>query len=207
MADETTAAIQALIKQVGALTETVDKQNKQIDDQNTRLDQLHEFNGRVLDQKKDLERRAKTLQPTPEKIAEMKAAGLEPGGDGNWYIPGTKPKHTLTREEARNPATYREAKAKAEAAGATLQIVDPDKPADSHQRGRPEVDTSLTTTLIRDDDQKVAYMRRDVMASDTRQYRQLRADGITVKPWDRPDNLPQHMRTKLALMEKANAPD
>jgi len=49
MADETTAAIQALIKQVGALTETVEKQNKQIDDQNTRLDDLHEFNGRVLD--------------------------------------------------------------------------------------------------------------------------------------------------------------
>lgn len=102
MADETTAAIQALIKQVGALTETVEKQNTQIDDQNTRLGKLHEFNGRVLDQKKDLERKA-TSQPTPEKIAEMANAGLVPGDDGNWYMRGTKPNDvqevTLTRKE------------------------------------------------------------------------------------------------------------
>ena len=207
MADETTAAIQALIKQVGALTETVNKQNTQIDDQNTRLDKLHEFNGRVLDQKKDLERKA-TSQPTPEKIAEMANAGLVPGDDGNWYMRGTKPTHSLTREDARNPTTYRAAKAAAEKAGATLTIVDPTADDDTHRRSsRTTTDTSLNTSLIRDDDQKIAYMRRDMMGSDTRQYRQLRADGFNVQSWDNADDLPQHMRTKLALMEKANAPD
>lgn len=205
MAEDSTAAIQALIKQVSALTETVEKQNKQIDDQNTRLDNLHEFNGKVLDEKKDLERKSK---PTPEKIAQMKAAGLEPGDDGNWYIPGTKPTHTLTRAEARDPGKYREAKAKAEAAGATLQIVDPQAADDNHRRSsRTETDTSLSTTVVHDDGRKVAYMRRDVMRTDPRQYRQLRADGFTVEQWDNANDLPQHMQTKLALMEKAHAPD
>jgi len=50
-------------------------------------------------------------------------------------------------------------------------------------------------------------MRRDVMRTDQRQYRQLRADGFTVEQWDNANDLPQHMQTKLALMEKANAPD
>ncbi|WP_432448908.1 hypothetical protein [Aliiroseovarius marinus] len=45
MADDTSAALKALIQQVSALTETVAKQDK-------RLENLHEFNGRVLDQKK-----------------------------------------------------------------------------------------------------------------------------------------------------------
>jgi len=197
MSDDTTAALQALIKQVETLTATVTDQQK-------RMDSLHDFNGRVLDEKKDMQRQ---LEQQAAKDAKMADAGLERGSDGNYYLKGAEPKHRLTRAEARDPATYRAAKEAAAKAGAKLEIVDLDKPADSHQRGRPEVDTSLTTTLIRDDDQKVAYMRRDVMASDTRQYRQLRADGMTVKPWDQPDDLPQHMRTKLALMEKANAPD
>ena len=49
-------------------------------------------------------------------------------------------------------------------------------------------------------------MRRDAM-SDTRQYQRLRADGFTVQSWNQPDDLPQHMQTKLALMEKANDAD
>jgi CRISPR/Cas system-associated endonuclease/helicase Cas3 len=202
MADETTAAIQALIKQVGALTETVEKQNKQIDDQNTRLDGLHEFNGRVLDQKKDLERKFKA---SPETIADMAKMGYEPGKDGDWYPKGTQPTHRLTREEARDPQKYRAAKEAAAKAGTQLQIVDPTEPDDMHRRAsRSKIDASLKTTLIRDDDQKVAYMRRDAMASDARQYRQLRADGMTVQQWSNADDLPQHMQTKLALMEKSN---
>lgn len=199
MADETTTAIQALIKQVSALTETVAKQDK-------RLDGLHEFNGRVLDQKKDLERKLEAAPKThtPEAIAEMAKMGYEPGDDGNWYKQGTRPTHSLTREEARDPVKYRAAKEAAQKAGATLQIVDPDKPEDTHRRPRTEVDTSITTTLIKDEDQRIAYMRRDVMGSDSRQYQRLRADGLTVKPWDQPSDLPQHMQTKLALMEKAN---
>ena len=201
MADETTAAIQALIKQVGALTATVDKQNKQIDEQNTRLDNLHDFNGRVLDEKKDMQRQLEQQAASDKKMAAM---GLERAPDGNYYPKGTRPAHSLTREDARDPQKYRAAKEAAAKAGATLEIVDPDKSEDAHRRGRAEVDTSTRTTLVKDEDQRIAYMRRDVLGSDTRQYRQLRADGFTVEPWAQSGDLPQHMQTKLALMEKSH---
>lgn len=194
MPDDTTAALQALITQVETLTTTVTDQQKRMDD-------LHSQNGRLLDQVKDNKRDAATQAASDKKWADM---GYERAPDGNYYPKGTTPKHSLTREEARDPQKYRAAKAAAEKAGATLTITDPNKPEDAHHRGRPEVDTSHSTTLVKDDDQRVAYMRRDVMGSDATQYRKLRADGFTVQSWDQPDDLPQHMQAKLVEMEKAH---
>lgn len=193
MADDTSAALKALIQQVSALTETVGAQQK-------KLEGLHDFNARVLDEKKDLQRQLEQKTETDKQLADM---GYERAADGNYYPKGTKPAHTLTRAEARDPAKYRAAKEAAAKIGATLEIVDPDKADDSHRRGRGNVATT-TTTVIKDDDQKVAYMRRDVMGADPRQYQRLRAEGMTVKSWDQPDDLPQHMQTKLALMEKSH---
>lgn len=193
MADDTSAALKALIQQVSALTETVAKQDK-------RLENLHEFNGRVLDQKKDLQRRLEQQTETDKQLVDM---GYERASDGNYYPKGTKPAHTLTRAEARDPAKYRAAKEAAAKIGATLEIVDPNKADDTHRRGRGNI-AATTTTVIKDEDQRVAYMRRDVMGSDPRQYQRLRAEGMTVKSWDQPDDLPQHMQTKLALMEKSH---
>ena len=193
MTDDTSAALKALIQQVSALTETVGAQQK-------KLDGLHDFNARVLDEKKDLQRRLEQQTETDKQLADM---GYERAADGNYYPKGTKPAHTLTRAEARDPAKYRAAKEAAAKIGATLEIVDPDKADDTHRRGRGNVATT-TTTVIKDEDQRVAYMRRDVMASDPRQYQRLRTEGMTVKSWDQPDDLPQHMQTKLALMEKSH---
>lgn len=193
MADDTSAALKALIQQVSTLTETVGAQQK-------KLDGLHDFNARIVDEKKDLQRRLEQQSETDKQLADM---GYERAPDCNYYPKGTKPAHTLTRVEARDPAKYRAAKEAAAKIGATLEIVDPDKPDDTHRRGRGNVATT-TTTIIKDEDQRVAYMRRDVMGSDPRQYQRLRAEGMTVKSWDQPDDLPQHMQTKLALMEKAN---
>lgn len=193
MADDTSAALKALIQQVSALTETVGAQQK-------KLEGLHDFNARVLDEKKDLQRRLEQQTETDKQLADM---GYERAPDGNYYPKGTKPAHTLTRAEARDPAKYRAAKEAAAKIGATLEIVDPDKAEDTHRRGRGNVATT-TTTVIKDEDQRVAYMRRDVMGSDPRQYQRLRAEGMTVKSWDQPDDLPQHMQTKLALMEKSH---
>lgn len=193
MADDTSAALKALIQQVSALTETVGAQQK-------KLDGLHDFNARVLDEKKDLQRRLEQQTETDKQLADM---GYERASDGNYYPKGAKPAHTLTRAEARDPAKYRAAKEAAAKIGATLEIVDPDKADDTHRRGRGNVATT-TTTVIKDEDQRVAYMRRDVMGSDPRQYQRLRAEGMTVKSWDQPDDLPQHMQTKLALMEKSH---
>lgn len=197
MPDDTNTAIQALIEQVTKLTETVDAQAK-------RLDDLREFNGRVLDEKKDLQR--KIEKPSPELIAEMDKAGLELGPNGkDWYPKGTKPSHTLTRAEARDPRRYHAAKQAASKAGATLQIVD--EAADQHRRSsRTPTDTTLKTTLVTDDHSKVAYLRRDEM-KDSRQYQGLRAQGFVVQSWDTKDDLPPHMQTKLQLMERAHDAD
>lgn len=190
MAIDTAAAIQALIKQVETLT--------------TEISGIKKHNERLLDEKKDMQR---TLAADPDAKAKMAAAGLEQI-NGDWYPKGTQPTHRLTREEARDTQKYRMAKAAAEKAGTQLQIVDPIEPDDTNRRAsRSDIDTSLATTLIRDDDQKVAYMRLDVMGSDARQYRQLRADGMTVQQWSNADDLPQHMQTKLMLMEKTNDAD
>ena len=197
MADDTSAALQALIQQVTALTETVGAQQK-------RLDDLHEFNGRVLDEKKDMQR-ALAAKRDPKADTEMLGLGYVRGDDGNWYPKGVRPEHSLTRAEARDPARYRAAKEAAAKAGATLTIIDPDAPDDRHRTPRPGTATTRTT-VVKDDDRRVAYMRRDAM-SDTRQYQRLRADGFTVQSWNQPDDLPQHMQTKLALMEKANDAD
>jgi len=67
-----------------------------------------------------------------------------------------------------------------------------------------QTDLSTKTTVVKDDDQQIAYMRRDAMREDPRQYRQLRAAGLTVQPWDNATDLPQHMQTKFALMEKSH---
>jgi len=187
MATDTDAAIQALIQQVETLT--------------TEISGIKKHNERLLDEKKDMKR---ALEADPDAKAKMAAAGFEQI-NGDWYPKGTQPTHRLTREEARDPQKYRAAKEAAAKAGTQLQIVDPTDPDDTHRRAsRSEIDASLKTTLIRDDDQKVAYMRRDVMGSDARQYRQLRADGMTVQQWSNADDLPQYMQTKLALMEKSN---
>lgn len=193
MADDTTTAIHALLTQVKALTETVEKQQSQ-------LNGVRDFNTRILDEKKDMQRQLEEQAVSDKKWADM---GFERGPDGNYYPEGTRPKHSLTREEARDPKKYRAAKDAATKAGAQLSIFDPEDNDDSDQGGRPAV-KSTTTSVVKDRDQRIAYMRRDVMGSDTRQYQLLRADGFTVQSWDHPEDLPKHMQTKLALMEKSH---
>lgn len=186
MADDTAAALQALIQQVTALTETVESQQSTIDG-------IKKHNERLLDKVKD----DKRANPPP---------GMERGPDGNFYMKGTRPTHSLTREEARDPQKYRAAKAAAEKAGATLAIVDNTPAEDNHRRARPTPDQTLKTRLVKDEDQKVAYLHRDDMRN-SRQYRNLRRAGFTVQSFDSADDLPQHMQTKLALMEKSHESD
>lgn len=199
MSNDTAAALNALIQQVTKLTDTVSAQQM-------RLDGLHDQNTRILDQKKDLQRKLESSAPSPELIKKMANAGLEPGPDGkDWFPIGTRPTHSLTRNEARDTAKYRAAKEAAAKAGAELKIIDLDAEEDQHRRQTyTPTDTSLNTHLVKDEDRKVAYLRRDQM-DDVRQYQGLRNLGFMVQSWDTADDLPQHMQTKLRLMEKANA--
>lgn len=194
MTTDTNAALQALIQQVSKLTETVEAQQSSIDG-------MKKHNDRLLDQIKDGKRAS-----SPEVKAQMENAGMVQGGDGNWYPKGAQPnhEHTLSRADARDPAKYQAAKKAAEDAGATLRIRDDNPTEDNHRRtSRTETDTTLKTRLVKDEDRKVAYLRRDDMR-DTRQYQTLRSEGFTVQSWDQATDLPDHMQRKLQLMEKAH---
>ncbi len=196
MADDTTQALQALIKKVSTLTETVQTQQQTIEG-------IKKHNERLLDQVKDDKRAEQHPSGHPqETIADIAKIGMVPGDDGNWYMKGHAPNHTISRADARDRQKYLNAKQKADAAGATLRVVDDVPSEDSHRRGRGDIARTKTMT-IKDEDAQVAYMRRDAM-TDTAAYQRLRKAGFLVHQWAQPEDLPEHMQTKLALMEKAN---
>ena len=204
MPDDTTAALQALMQQVTKLTETVTDQQKRMDD-------LHAHNGRLLDKVMDTKREnapapKKTLiDIVDEEIHErkMRAANLEKDADGNWYPVGVKPKHSLTREEARDPRKYAAAKEAAAKAGVTLAVIDEGK-GDPTRQSHAQI-ANTRTTVIKDDDTKRAYIRKDIFGTPEfqEQYKQLRANGYTPVSWAQTDDLPPHMQTKHRMMENA----
>ncbi|ABV93652.1 hypothetical protein Dshi_1910 [Dinoroseobacter shibae DFL 12 = DSM 16493] len=220
MADDTNAALQALIKQVITLTETVEAQSK-------RLDGLHDFNTRILDEKKDLQRKLasppandevtetrrlldainnpKRAEPdnlTPKQAAEKAAkdqaerqrlARLRASG-----IDPNNPVVELTRAEARDTHRYREMRELAALAGTTLRVVDNPNHFDPAQQGRPEI-AQTRSAVIKDADNKRVYVRRDVMGSSNfrQQYSNLRAAGFVPVTWSDPSDLPDHIREQV----------
>lgn len=205
MSNETTAAIQALIKQVETLTTTVTDQQK-------RMDGLYEHNSRLLDQIKDGKREA----PTPSKSIvdivkeeeherKMHAANFEKDADGNWHLKGQRPKHSISRADARDPAKYREAKAAAESDGTTLIVLD-DSNGDPTIRNTSKSDIVQSKTLTFDDThERVRYIRADMETGKGLIQRRMAAenDGFQIRTFRTPDDLPAHARTKFELMERA----
>ncbi|QPM89114.1 hypothetical protein [Pseudooceanicola algae] len=200
MADDTNAAIQALIQQVSTLTETVEAQSK-------RLDKLHDFNGRVLDEKKDLQRK---LADPGEQARRLSAVIAQEQEDRRLKSAGMdryEKRFHLSRAEARDPAKYRAAKEAAEKAGATLQIVDPDATNDRHWRKVQKSEIAQTKTISLDDEHhRVRYVREDHNTGAGIVQRRLEAEkqGFKITTWRTPSDLPQHMQAKLHLMEKAH---
>jgi len=205
MPNDNTAALQALMQQVTKLTETMTDQAK-------RLDDLHSFNSRILDEKKDMQRQLKATSPKKsildiandeEYERKMHAANLEKDANGNWHLKGHRPKHSISRTDARDPVKYREAKAAAEAAGESLTVVDEGK-GDPTQSGRAQV-AATKTTVVKDDADRRAYIRQDMLGSSDfrQQYKLLRDDGFIPVSWSQPGDLPDHMQTKLRMMENA----
>lgn len=205
MPDDTTAALQALMQQVTKLTETVTEQSK-------RLDSLHDFNSRVLDEKKDMQRQ---LEATKKKsivdiVAEetqerkMRAAGLEKDAEGKWYPKGIRPKHAISREEARDPRKYAAAKEAAAKDGTTVTVIDGDVDPTIRNTGKREVIQSKTFTFD-DDHERVRWVRADMQTGKGIVQRRIQAEqeGYTIKTFHSLDDLPQHARTKFELMERA----
>jgi len=207
MPDDQTAALQALMQQVQTLTTTVTDQAK-------RLDDLHTFNSRVLDEKKDVQRQLDAQTPKKKNLVDiideethqrkMHAAGLEQDANGNWYPKGVRPPHSLTREDARDPAKYRAAKESAEQAGTTLTVISGEGDVTTRNTSRPTVTPSKTITFD-DTHERVRYVRADMQTGNGIVNRRMQAEkeGYTIKTFHSPDELPAHARTKFDLMERA----
>lgn len=207
MPDDTTAALQALMQQVQTLTTTVTDQAK-------RLDDLHTFNSRVLDEKKDVQRQLDAQTPKKKTLVDiideethqrkMHAAGLEQDANGDWYPKGVRPPHSLTREDARDPAKYRAAKEAAEQAGTTLTVISGDGDVTTRNTSRPTVTPTKTFTFD-DTHERVRYVRADMQTGNGIVNRRMQTDkeGYTIKTFHSPDELPAHARTKFDLMERA----
>ncbi len=188
MPNDTAAALQALIKQVEDLTINAMDQQK-------RMDRLYEHNARLLDQIKDTRRDTAVANTALRQNSE----GTDASAD--LMPPGVY----LTREEARNPRKYAEAKMQAETEGVPLFVLrDDDVPSDldSDKRATP-IKSKIVT--FDDDHERVRWLRSDRNTGSGLVYRRLQAeqDGYRVKTFTTLDDLPAHARKKFELMERA----
>jgi hypothetical protein len=206
MPDDTTAAIKALMEQVTALTDTVQKQQAD-------LDGIRKHNTRLLDEVQDAKRAAKadtifekldqqerdrrreTLNLVAQPDGSVRLASGK-GDNGNAYV--------LDRESARNPQKYREAKAAAAARGVPLIIAEDGIDPTIRNTDRPQVMQSKVFTFD-DRHEMVRYLRADMQTGEGIVQRRLAAEreGFRVRTFNSLDDLPPHARTKFEMMEAA----
>ena len=207
MPDDTTAAIKALIEQVSALTATVTKQQ-------TDLDGIRQHNSRLLDEVKDAKRAAKTTPDIFDKLEQEErdrkraSLNLVTQPDGSVRLASGDGDHgnavVLSREAARNPQQYREAKAAAAARGVPLRIAEDGEDPTMRNNGRPPVMQSKTFTFD-DTHERIRYVRADMQAGEGIVTRRLAAEkeGFKVRTFNSLEDLPPHARQKFELMEAA----
>ena len=205
--DDTTAALKALIQQVAALTETVQKQDEVIRG-------VKDHNSRLLDQVKDAKRAPDIFDKLEQQEQARKDANanLVRNADGSRRLasgPGdTGNEVVLTREQARNPQTYREAKARAASRGVPLRIAsDGEDPTMRNNDHRAQVVPSKVFTFD-DTHERIRYVRADMQTASGLVNRRLAADreGFTVRTYNTPDDLPAHARDQFTQLEAtANA--
>ena len=198
--NDTTAAIQALIQQLATLTETVQKQDEIIRG-------VKDHNDRLLDKKKDEKRAIVEIAETAEKERRMRANGFVPNEDGSWRIasgPGDDGKAiVLTREQARNRATYLEAQTRADARGVALRIASDDEEPTMRNTKTPIVQSR---TLTFDDTHNgIRYVRADIHSGKGNVHREMAAErkGLKLRTFRSLDDLPALARQKFELMEAA----
>lgn len=203
MADDVTTALQALMQQVTALTEKVDAVT-------TANDKLTANNQKLTDELKDAQRDPhaayfeRSRKETEER--ELKSLGIVRDPDGKLRL-GSNPTDglVLTREEARDPVRYKEAKAMAAEKGVALRVVDPDA-RDQALRNTTKDNVVQSKVFTFDDThERVRYIRSDMNTGTgiVDRHRQAERDGFKVRTFRTPDDLPPHARQKFVMMERA----
>jgi hypothetical protein len=141
-----------------------------------------------------------------EKERTMTNAGFIQDAAGNWILGGSQsePGVYLTREDARDPVKYREAKQQAEKRGVPLRVIEPGEDPTRRNTGKREVVQSKVFTFD-DEHERVRWLRADMQTGTGLVQRRLAAEreGYTIKTFHSPDDLPGHARTKFDLMERA----
>jgi hypothetical protein len=198
--DDKNAAIQALIQQIATLTETVQKQDETIRG-------VKDHNERLLDKKKDEKRTIAEIAAKEEKERRMRACGFVPNEDGSSRVAsGSADDGTaivLTREQARNRATYLEAQTRADTRGVPLRITtDGENPTMRYTKA--PIMQSKTFTFD-DANDGIRYVRADIHSGNGNVQRQLAAEreGFKLRTFRSLDDLPAHARQKFELMESA----
>lgn len=166
---------------------------------------------RLLDEVKDNKRRdaAPTFLEKLEqdrRDAALADANLVRNPDGTMRLASgadTNNAVILTREQARSPAAYREAKARAEARGVPLRIAS-DGQDPTMRSGKAPVIQSKTFSFD-DTHDGIRYVRHDMHSGDGMVQRQMAAEreGLKLRTFRTLDDLPAHARQKFELMEAA----
>lgn len=206
MPDDTTAAIQALIQQVAALTDTVQKQQAD-------LEGIRKHNTRLLDDVKDAKRAASEAtfierMEQQERARKLDNLNLVQNPDGTTRLASGKGDKgnaiVLDRESARNPQKYREAKAAAAARGVPLVIAKDGIDPTIRNTDRREVMQSKVFTFD-DRHEMVRWLRADMQTDSGLVNRRLAAEreGFKVRTFHTLDDLPAHVRQKFEMMEAA----
>lgn len=206
MPDDTTAAIKALIEQVAALTETVQKQDALIKG-------VRDHNVRLLDEVKDAKRAAQPasiLDVVEQERRDRAAANanLVRNPDGSMRLASGAGDHgnavVLTREAARNPAAYREARALAESRGVPLRIASDGDDPTTRNTGKAAV-AEFKTPSFDDRHEMIRWVHAAHQTGEGLVNRRLAAEreGFKVRTFNTLDDLPFHARQKFQMMEGA----
>lgn len=200
MAEQTAAALQALIQQVTALTEKVDAQDKKYSD-------VYKMNADLLTKLKGPKG---TPDPDPQTPTAADFAALlkkleTPKIEAPFRKEGDPVQ--ITRTEALDPVKYTQAQNLAKEQNVQLEIVDDREGAGDPipQHAKKDVDTSAID-MLEDTAQKVRYVRHDIAMGGQGFVQNSMAaerDGFTLRTFKDATDLPQHMAQKLDLMARA----
>lgn len=212
--DQLTAAVQALLKQVSTLTTALDDMTKKQVAQDELLTGVMKKNEQLLDKVQDTKRTAektatettsnflKTLEEQQRK-RDLDNALPDSLRQNRPPAPGDARPLVISRGDARDPAAYREAKETASKQGRPLVVGNPDDFPDASWRNDQRTVEQFKVTTFDDPISGTRFIRKDLNGGAGLVRRRLDAEraGLRVQTFESADDLPEHCRSKFALLE------